>query len=744
MRKIISSSDFSYSECLQNWGILLSRNFKCEVMKVLSIFTTALLVAASASAQTEAETDSIDTSAFDRYLDEIVIVASQPGTTAKADRKIYSVNHDLMSRAASAGEILNHIPSVEVDIDGNVSMRGDDNVTILINGKPSAMMAGKTRAEALAQLSAANIERIEVIDNPPAEYRAEGGGGIINIIMKSGTRQGFNGSVVANAGSAGRYNAGVSATYGIRSLNFHGGYTFRRDRYDRTIDDHRISPTDAIDQTTYGLGRPVSHTFRLGMTANITPDDMLSVSGNYNHRNFKRDEYVDSRTIAADGAVSDLYHRDRDADARENMWEGTLQYNHRYGDSNEISIGYIYSSESEDELNRYTTLRHDVESRNNETVWDANYIHDVTMRWQHALADNIKLTAGYEFEHLRAEQNYHVSDWDGASFIPNAGESNDFTHLRMLNSLFVSTDMTFGQWRVNAGLRGEYTDAENQLKSLSESHRKHYFDLFPSARASRHIADEIELSAGYSRRINRPQGSDMNPFAERINPLSLEAGNPNLKPEKIDIADIGLRWTSGNSSLTGNLFYRHVSNGITEVSRYIDNGILLTTKENIQTSDNVGAEIVWNMRVARWLDLSLNGTGYYNSINASKLGFGRNRDMFSWSGLLNADFTPIKHGTIQLNARYHSATLVPQGKRNGDFQLNLGLKYDIPSLDLAIFASVTDLLDTYKLSYTLDTPALNQKVEKRRNPRIIYVGLSWNFGGGSKSQHHDVEYEEEM
>lgn len=118
--------------------------------------------------------------------------------------------------------------------------------------------------------------------------------------------------------------------------------------------------------------------------------------------------------------------------------------------------------------------------------------------------------------------------------------------------------------------------------------------------------------------------------------------------------------------------------------------------------------------------------------------------MFSWSGLLNADFTPLKHGTVQLNARYRSATLVPQGKRDGDFQLNLGLKYDIPSINLALFASVTDLLDTYKLSYTLDTPALKQKVEKRRNPRIIYVGLSWNFGGGGKKQHHNVEYDEEM
>lgn len=698
----------------------------------------------SVSAQTVTETDSIDTTVFDKYLDEIVVVARRPGSVTKTDRKIYSVSQDIASTVSSAAEILNHIPSVEVDIDGNVSMRGDGNVTILINGKPSAMMAGKTRADALGQLSTANIERIEVIDNPGAEYRAEGGGGIINIIMKNDTKKGFNGSVMANTGSAGRVNAEVNLNYGIRNLNFYGGYTFRRDRYDRTVDDYRISPSDTIAQTTYGLGRPVSHTFRLGMTANLTPADMLSVSGNYNRRNFKRDEYVDSRTKATDGIVTDSYHRDRDADAKENMWEGAIQYSHCYGDGNEVTIGYVYSSESEDELNRYTTMRQGIETRNNETVWDADYIHSASLKWQHSLTDNIKLTAGYEFEHLKAEQNYHVFDRDRTSFIPNTAESNDFTHLRMLNSAYANSDMTFGLWHINAGLRGEYTDIDNQMKSTFESRRKHYFDLFPSARVSRHIAGGLELSTGYSMRINRPQGSDMNPFAERINPLNLEAGNPDLKPEKINTVDLGIRWISNAGSLTGNLFYRHISDGITEVSRYIDNGILLTTKENLQTSDNAGIELVWNMHVARWLDINLNGTGYYNHINASELGFGGNREMFSWSGLINADFTPIKHGMVQLNARYHSATLVPQGKRDGDFQLNLGMKYDIPSINLALFASVTDLLDTYKLSYTLDTPALKQKVEKRRNPRIIYIGLSWNFGGGSRHQHHNVEYDEEM
>ena len=228
------------------------------------------------------------------------------------------------------------------------------------------MMGAKTRGDALNQLSASSIERIEVITNPSAEYKPDGMSGIINIVLKKDARQGLNGTLNANAGSYGRQNAGINLNYGLDRLHVFGGYTFRRDRYDRSIIDNRVSPSDIISQTTYGLGRPVSHTLRLGMNASLTCRDMLEVAGSYNHRRFKRNERVESVTEDTDGELSDFYFRDRDALAKEKMREATLKYAHRYGKDNEWGVDYTYSSESEDEMNHYSTLKMEEEGKENE------------------------------------------------------------------------------------------------------------------------------------------------------------------------------------------------------------------------------------------------------------------------------------------------------------------------------------------------------------------------------------------
>lgn len=676
-----------------------------------------------------------------KRLAGVVVKGRKSTFVAKLDRKVFNVGQDLMSSSGSAGDLLQNVPSVDVDMDGRVSLRGNSNVAIMINGKPSAMMSARTQGEALSQLSASNIERIEVITNPSAEYKPDGMSGIINIVLKKDAKQGANGTVNANMGSSGRQNAGVNLNYGMNKFNVFGGYTFRRDRYDRSIIDHRVSPADVIDQNTYGLGRPVSHTFRLGMDVPLTGRDKLEVAGSYNRRRFKRDERVVSVT---DGELSESYLRDRSALAEENMWEAAFKYSRRYGKENEWGVDYTCSSESEDEMNHYSTLKMKEYDKNNESVWDANYLHILRLYCRQRFTDRIRFTSGYELEHLRAEQNYHVTDWDGTDFIPNAERSSDFVHYLTLNSLYAALEMTAGRWNVQAGLRGEYAVVRNKLVSQKQSLEQSYANLYPTLHFSRPVGTGQELMLNYSLRVNRPAGSDMNPFAEQINPLSLEAGNPDLKPEKIHSFEMGWLWRTANgSSLMSSLYYRYIIDRISEVSRYIDSGVLLTTKENLQSSRNAGIELIWNFPVVRCFDFNLNMNGYYNQIDASKLGFGKNRDTFSWSALLNANLRPFSRYMVQLNARYRSATLVPQGRRDADVCINLGMKFDIPAIDLSVIASITDLFDTYRKSYTLDTPELKQKVEKRRNPRIFYIGVSWQFGGSRGKKHNaKLEYDE--
>lgn len=678
-----------------------------------------------------------------RQLEEVVVEAHRPAIVAKPDSKVYYAGRDVTAAAGSASDLMQNIPSVDVDMDGTVTLRGNSNVTVLINGKPSAAMGARTRGDALAQIPAADIERVEVFASPSAEYRPEGDAGIINIVLKKEARRGVNGSVAANVGSGGRMNAAVNTGYAFRNLNLFGGYAYRRDRYDRTTTDRRVSPDEETCQDTYGLGRPASHTARLSLDLVLPRGNTLEAAGSYTHRLFHRAEEMESETRNQDGVPTHSYTRERDAMARENIWEATFGYAHSYGENRQWGIGYTYSSESEDEMNHYTTVQSDIASRNNETVWDANRMHLVRLFWKHDVSARLRFASGYELEHLRAGQNFHVAEWNGVAFVPDRAKSSDFTHCMMLNSVYGTVEWSAGRWNIVAGVRGEYARIRNLLLSVGDTRSQSYFNVFPSLRISRQTGTRNELMISYSMRVNRPEGKDMNPFAEQINPLSLEAGNPDLKPEKIQALEAGWLWRfPAGGSLLATGYYRYVTDRITRVSRYVGSGILLTVKENMQSSQSAGLELTGVFPLARWLDVDLNLNGFYNEINASRLGFGKRRSTFSWSSLLTADFRPFRHCMVQMNVRYRSATLVPQGRRDADLRVNMGMRYDIPKTGLSLTASVTDLFDTYRKSFTLDTPELKQTVRKRRNPRIFYFGVTWQFGVTLDSKKTELEYDE--
>lgn len=678
-------------------------------------------------------------------LDEVVVEGRKRAFAVQLDRKVFNAGEDLASTAGSAADLMQHIPSVDVDMDGNVSLRGNKDVTILINGKASAMTGGRTLGDALNQLPAGDIERIEVMTNPSAEYKPDGTSGIINIILKEDGARGVNGTVNANTGSHGRANTGISLNYGTRGMNIFGGYYWRKDRYDRSVSDRRVSQDDITEQSTYGIGQPISHTARLGMNVSLSGNDRLEASGSYNSRRFNRNEHIVSETRNVSGALTDSYRRERKAYARENMWDASVRYSHTYGKGNEIGAAYAYSYESEDEINHYTTLHTGTQTDNDETVWDANRVHAATLFWNHRLSENVKLTTGYELEHLKTEQNYHSFDIHGGRLVPDMSRTNDFTHLRLINSLHATTEMQYGRWHILAGLRGEHADIRNDLHSGGVASRRHYLNIYPTAHISYPLMNASEVSLSYSMRVNRPAGHDMNPFAERINPLSLEAGNPDLKPEKAHSLEAGWLWHANKGySLAATLYYRYITDKITDVSRYIEDGILLTTKENLRSSRYAGMELICALPICNPLYVDLDLEGYYNQIATDKTGGDKTRNAFSWSALVNANIRPFRHYMVQLNARYRSATLVPRGKRDADVRVNLGMRYEIPAINLAITASVTDLFDTYRKAYTLTTPELTQKVEKRRNPRIIYIGLSWQFGGRRHSNNTKLEYDEDL
>lgn len=683
-----------------------------------------------------------------QILNEVVVKGRKSTYVQNIDKRVFNVGQDLMSASGSASDLMQNIPSVQVDVEGNVSLRGNENVEILINGKPSTMMSARTRADVLQQLPANDIERVEVITNPSAQYKPDGVSGIINIVMKKQRTVGVNGNIIANVGSGGRTNASTSVNYNTGRVNLFANYGIRYDYRNRTTMDDRIRNDGSlsyISQLTDSKARPLSHIIRAGMDWNINSDNSLQISGGYNHRSFIRTENI--ATNITDDSQNITYQaiRYRHDDENTKQAEASAVFSHTFGDNHQLTVDYNYSLQEGMEDNKYSTFStDDFGTKDNTQIGQAYYQHLFRVSYDRPLNSSLKLNLGYEADLLKTDLNFHVQNLEGDIFVPDLQKTSDFTNYQYNHAMYATLEYQHDRLGVLFGIRPEYMKIESRLFTLDSIAKNNYFMIYPTLHTSYKLNERNEIQLNYSLRVNRPDGEDMNPFPEYQNPLSLKAGNPYLKPEKIHSIEAGYQWKTTSTTILGALYYRYVTNKLTTVTKYIDNSILLTTKENLNSSSSAGMELILNTGFGKWATFNLSGNGFYNQINAEKLGYGKNKSDFSWSAALNANFNIWKGIMLQLNSRYISSSLLPQGKREGTFIANLGAKYDLPRTNVSFMATLSDVFNTFKKVYTIDTPELKQRIEQRRDPRIFYIGATWNFGATSKKAKHDLKYDEAL
>ncbi|MDD3227699.1 MAG: TonB-dependent receptor [Oscillospiraceae bacterium] len=685
-----------------------------------------------------------------QQIDEVTVTGKRSTYIQNIDKKIFNVGSDLMSASGSMSDLMQNIPSVQVDMEGNVSLRGNENVEILINGKPSTLMNARTRADVLQQLPASDIERVEVITNPSAQYKPDGVSGIINIVMKKQRKAGFNGTLSANTGSQGRNNATASINYNTGRLNLFTNYSIRFDRRDRTVTDDRTmndSVTHYLLQQTDSKAHPISHIVRAGMEWNINQNNTFQLNGGYNRRNFTREDYVTTTARDASQIVTAQSVRYRHDNEGVKQAEGGVVYTHTFGENHELTADYSYSMEEGLEDNAYTTtdlIASSLASRENTQIWQANYQHFFRLSYQRTFNDHLTLNLGYELDALKTDLNFHVQNFENNTFVPDANRTSDFTNYQSNHALYATLEVKSGKFGMLLGLRPEYMALKSHLFNLDSIVNNHYFMVYPTLHTSYQLNGLSELQFNYSLRVNRPEGDDLNPFPEYQNPLSLKAGNPYLKPERIHSIEAGYQWKEGSTTLLGTLYYRYVTNKLTTITKDLGNSVLLTTKENLNSSSSAGAELIMNTDMGKWITLNLSGNVYYDQIDAQRLGYGKNKNAIAWSAALNANFNVLKGVMLQLNSRYISSSLLPQGRREATFITNLGVKYDIPHTNVAVMGTVSDLFNTMKRVTTLDTPLLKQRVEQRRLPRFFYIGAMWNFGTNSHKKKAELNYDDSL
>jgi len=477
-------------------------------------------------------------------LDEVKVTSKKAMLNTSIDRKVYNTSQDIMAQSGSASDILRNVPSVEVDIEGNVSLRGAGDMMILINGRPSPLM-GKNKAEALRQIPANTIERVEVITNPSARFRPDGSTGIINIVLKKNTKAGFNGNVTGNFGNKERANGSVTINYKTTKWNSFATYSIRQDERNRFGNTDRKF-TDSITEAVTGFyketfrskARPLSNLLRGGLDYTIDDKNSIGISANYLTTTQTRNDVLNRTFFNKNNIVTSQSDRLRNAPAIEYEKDATVYWQHNFNkEDRELRIEATASSQSEDEKNYYTNnyyfpIKKTIPDFN--SVNQIEYNQQVTADYISPIGEDAKMELGYAGSFIQQDIDFYTSTYDTSAqkLIKNMLLSNRFKFNQTVHAIYGTYFKTINKFSYSLGLRAEQAFVKSNLVSKDSIIDNQYFQVYPTI----HLAYKLnngELQLNYSKRVNRPEGDDMNPFTEYIDPLNLRAGNPKLLPEYI-------------------------------------------------------------------------------------------------------------------------------------------------------------------------------------------------------------------
>lgn len=690
-------------------------------------------------------------------MEQFEVSARREALANSIDRKVYNVGKDIISATGAATGLLANIPSVQVDIEGNVSLRGNENVLVLVNGKPSNLMNSANRAMSLEQMPAEAIEKIEVITNPSARYKPDGTAAIINITLKRKHEPGYSAAVRTNVGNDGRYNAGFTANYNPGRYNLYTSASVRQDARPRFGEDRRTHLDPATNtlvstvQTTVEHARPLSRLVQLGGEYTLDDATKVGASLSYNFRTFFRDSTVGNLSRNAAGAVTADYDRQR-ADAE---WQKSTEFvttlEHSFArEGQDLSLELKHDRHWEQEDNHYANV---YRSPVTPTTFDYTVIHPtetgtaLSADFSQPLESAAKLDAGYAMEDGQNDMDYRGGRRDPATQLgtPDPARTNRFIYRNRIHAIFLTYGRPLGRFGLLAGLRFEDTTVHTNQVTAKLADETNYRRLYPSLHLSYTLSETGQLQLNYSHRIHRPESDDLNPFPEYQDPFNLRAGNPHLLPEDTHSLESGYQYKKDNTTYLAVAYYRQTYHAFTTITRYIDSVTLLTTHENLSTNRSGGLELAATRELGRQLNLNVSANAYRSEVDATNLGLSGTRAALAWSAKLNANWHPTKTNLVTFNTNYTAKRLTAQGNRLPTFIANLGLRHELADKKTAFVVTLSDLFNSLRERTVINTPTLHDEITRRRSARIIYAGIVYNFGKPAKKKKDDsLQFDDKM
>jgi outer membrane cobalamin receptor len=644
---------------------------------------------------------------------------------------------------------------VQVDANGVVSLRGDSSVTILIDGKPSALLSGPARADMVLQLPADQFDRVEVMTTPTAAFNPEGAGGVINLITRKSAPSGsattsLSGSMEGNFGNQGRENGGVSGALKAQKLSLSGGLNVRRGASgygEQSSYDYGPEPAVVPVAGRQTYSRSVAGSLiSANAAAEYDLDAQTRLSGNLSLLDDRSpgDQHADYTSVLQTGAPGLSFDSSGELHQHYSANSGSAAYERKIsGDDHMVSVQlslsedhtyvtpmtmYAYTAPSPSDLYQSIDYAFDTQQA------------DLKAEYKSPLPGKAKLILGYELkvEHDRSG----AAVFAGASpsdEVAEAALSDTFKANQAVHGLYATYERTLGRLTVTAGLRLEETAIDTDQAALSIRGSQSYFGAYPSFHLTYDLGSGQLLKFSYGRRIERPGISALDPFRIEISAVHFFSGDDTLKPAITNSLEASYEYSHKDTNYQLNLYDREATGLFSTVTEDIGGGVLLDTLENVGHSRNAGLELVVNRNLTKTLSINASGTLSSSALDAANLGIEGSRQAALLSGRLSLNWQASRRDFLQIGSQASGRTLTAQGYQSNDITLNIGWRHTF-NRSLSSVVTLQDPFDSYRLKTVVDTTALMSRDVYAIRAQAVFIGLKYYFGGAPGASPKEFDF----
>lgn len=693
-------------------------------------------------------------------LDEVTIIAERTTLEIKLDKKIYNVGKDLTVRGGTVSDVLDNVPSVSVDVEGNVALRGNEDVRILINGKPSGLV-GINSTEALRQLPADAIDRVEVITSPSARYDAEGTAGILNIILRRSKLQGLNGAVTANTGYP--TQAGVSGNINYRTGNFNffntTSYSYREIPGSSYIETEYLTSNNKVienrdfDRTRKGLSTNLGVEWYINETASLT------TSIQFRDQNNEQETTNILRELDNENRIINTIIRIDPELADDKTKQYSVNFDKQFNDdsNHKLTASFQYENSSDQETSLIVQNGINVEDVATDESQDRIFLRTDYVK---PFGKVSQLEFGYQGRFTTLDTDYYIAFNEDGTFERNDNLSNNLIYKEYVNAVYSQFGSKIKEkFSFLLGLRVEGSRFTIDQATSGDYNKKDYIGLFPTVNLAYELSENENITLGYNRRIRRPYSLFINPFPSRSSATNLFQGNPDLDPSYSNTLDLGYYNKFGKLALNTSMYFANATDVFTFISEETGETAIVGDTEvpvirrtviNLNSNDKYGFEFTLTYRPSKkW-----NMNGNFNVYRSVTKGFYEGTDFgaenTSWFVRFNNKYTLPGKVDWQTRLSYRGPREDAQNKRKGMFSMNLAFSKDLFKERASLTVNVSDVFNSRKRISETNTPTFNSESEFQWRKRTFNLSFTYRFnqkkkpqrsGGGRGNGGDDFEFE---